>query len=67
LLRLGAVVSVFLGGLTAGSLNAAVASSPDTIVTVTLGAQQRSAHLALLLRRDPVAMALEFLARHPMP
>ena len=61
------MVSVFLGGLAAGSLHAAVASSQDTIVTVTLGAQQRSAYLALLPLRGAVAMALEFFARHPIP
>jgi hypothetical protein len=61
------VVSVFLRDLAAGSLHAAVASSQDTIVTVTVGAQQRSAYLALMPRRDAVAMALELFARHPMP
>ncbi|HEV2976356.1 MAG TPA: PHB depolymerase family esterase [Casimicrobiaceae bacterium] len=42
---LGTLGSVFLGGLAAGSLHAAVASPQDTIVTVTVGAQQRSAYL----------------------
>jgi hypothetical protein len=43
------------------------ASPQETIVTVTLGAQQRRAYLLLLPRPDAVAMALEFFARHPMP